>query len=69
MGRRVQKKIKYWKTPLEPVWDDFANMWVIKFESKKGKIPAQLNGHYTAKHLAQQSIDMFLQKHQVEYID
>ena len=68
MSRTVQKKIKYYKTPLEPVWDDFAGLWAVRFESKKGKIPKELQGCWTARGMAQYAIDRFLKKHQVEYI-
>jgi len=69
MSRKVQKKIKYYKTPLEPVWDDMLCGWVVKFENRQGKIPQELNGSFTAKHYCQKAISNFLNKYTVEYID
>jgi len=69
MAKRVQKKIKYWKTPVSPVWDDQQNLYRIKFEGGRGKVHQELSGTFTSKRLAQIQIDNFLRKHQVEYID
>jgi len=69
MAKKVQKKIKYYKTPLEPVYDPETNLYGIKFQSKKGKTPKELDGIFTDRTKAQRAIDNFLSKHQVEYID
>ena len=67
--RKTQKKIKYYKTPLEPVNVVGSSLFQIKFESKKGAVPRSLAGNFTNKLLAQKAIDAFLTKFQVEYID
>ena len=67
--RKVTKKIKYYKTPLNPYFDELVGLWKVKFKSNNGVVPKSLEGAFTKKDLAQDQIDIFLSKHQVEYID
>ena len=67
--RKVTKIIKYYKTPLHPYFDDMSGLWKVKFQGNNGVVPKNLEGSFTKRDLAQDQIDIFISKHQVEYID